>query len=743
MANPPNYTPNIGGLATSRYDFYAHYEGTNFRHTAQQIDVDPAVIIDGEPYITVADALYAIGDYITVALSNGEGFVTVGDGYDTYHNANGTINFDPTIPSLDTLLNPLFQAIANAQVVLSGSGAPLPFPIAPTTVPAEYARVQYGGIVVIKAGTYIVKQMIQVPPGITLLGEGYGTKIINASGLNTDVALGIAPSPATGAINGATPITVTNASNSSPIEITTSPPHGLSTGAYVSIINVNGNTAANTELGQITVVSTTQFTINNTTGSGTMTSSPNAQVLINNPVFFILPDPDRVDNDEVIDPTAGNVFMFSRETKIVNLVVADNFVEPTILGDLAYKDSQNLTNSSFLTSPPLIYQQTGSNLTLDGVLGIGRVSFTSSNPYVVNKVTASLVETFVYPIYPNTGSIPTTGTILKVDNCFIDGFAVPLVFFGLTGNKDFVNITNSKMRAYGYLEGNSSSSMDNTFLSTSAANINIVGNHFYGNDYNVVSIVDINQISGSPTLQQKAKASNSSNTISIANMDTSANTTVNDKFRFFTYGTIGFPGAYLSISGESSGPPTVISTIAPYNLSSPYSIVNATDYEFFANILLVDTVNGTQPWTIILPDLTKTAVNVEKTATIKDMNGGSATNNIIVVSQNGILEGVPTTLIAPGSNGNAVSATPIYVASVSGFPSSGTFNVITTAGIATIAYTGTTGGATPNFTGCSVVAGSGNLATNNGVNPKVLSSPFDSWTFVSVNDGTTIGWFMV
>src|SRR5208282_693081 len=148
-------------------------------------------------------------------------------------------------------------------------------------------------------------------------------------------------------------------------------------------------------------------------------------------------------------------------------------------------------------------------------------------------------------------------------------------------------------------------------------------------------------------------------------------------------------------------------------------------------------------WTIILPDLTKTAVNVEKTATIKDMNGGSATNNIVVVSQNGMLEGTPTTLIASGSNGASISTTPIYVVSVVGFPSPGTFNVITTVGIATIAYTGTVGGATPNFTGCSVVAGSGNLATGNGVNPKVLSSPFDSWTFVSVNDGTTIGWFMV
>ena len=743
MANPPNYTPGIGGLSTSRYDFYAHYEGTNFRHTAQQIDVDPAVIIDGEPYITVADALYAIGDYITSALSNGEGFTTVGDGYDTFHDANGTINFDPTIPSLDTLLNPLFQAIANAQVVLAGSFSPLPFPSAPTTVPPEYVRVQYGGVVVIKAGTYIVKQMIQVPPGITLLGEGYGTKIINATGLNTDVSLGVAPSPATGAINGAIPIVVTNASNALPIEITTSPAHGLSTGAYVSIINVNGNTNANTVLGQITVVDATHFTLNNIAGSGTMTSSPDAQVLINNPVFFILPDPNRSDNDAVIDPTAGNVFMFSRETKIVNLVIADNFVEPTILGDLTYKESQNLTNSSFLGTPPLIYQQSGSNLILDGVLGIGRVSFSSSNPYVANKVTASLVETFAYPIYPNTGSNPTTGTILKINNCFIDGFAVPFIFFGLNGNKDFVNITNSKMRAYGYLDGNSASSSDNTFLSTSAANINIVGNHFYGNDYNVVSIVDINQISGSPVLQQKAKITNSANNISIANVDTSANASVNDKFRFYTYGSIGFPGSYISISGESSGPPTVISSIAPYNLSSPYSIVNATDYEAFANILLVDTVNGTQPWTIILPDLTKTAVNVEKTATIKDMNGGSVTNNIIIVSQNGTLEGLPTTLIASGSNGHSISATPIYVTSVSGFPSTGTFSVITTSGIATIAYTGTTGGATPNFTGCSIITGSGNLATGNGVNPKVLSSSFDSWTFVSINDGTTIGWFMI
>lgn len=60
---------------------------------------------------------------------------------------------------------------------------------------------------------------------------------------------------------------ITNATNQSPIEITTSGAHGYATGEWVNITGVPGNTAANGDW-QITVVDSTRFTLNGSTGNG-------------------------------------------------------------------------------------------------------------------------------------------------------------------------------------------------------------------------------------------------------------------------------------------------------------------------------------------------------------------------------------------------------------------------------------------------------------------------------------------
>lgn len=153
----------------------SHYVAP-FRHKASHIDVDNPSLVYGNP-TDVEEALENIKGYLDLLSNIGEGFVTVGDGYDTWHNADGNINFDPAIPTLDSLLNPVFNKMLNN----------LP-------VPTEFERVEKGGIILIKAGTYVVANTIEVPPGITLMGEGYGTKIVNISSL-TIPASGIEPTP--------------------------------------------------------------------------------------------------------------------------------------------------------------------------------------------------------------------------------------------------------------------------------------------------------------------------------------------------------------------------------------------------------------------------------------------------------------------------------------------------------------------------------------------------------------------
>lgn len=67
------------------------------------------------------------------------------------------------------------------------------------------------------------------------------------------------------------PLAVSGATNATPIEVTTSAAHSLMTGDFVFIDGVLGNTAANGYY-QVTVTSTTAFTLNTSVGNGAYTS---------------------------------------------------------------------------------------------------------------------------------------------------------------------------------------------------------------------------------------------------------------------------------------------------------------------------------------------------------------------------------------------------------------------------------------------------------------------------------------
>jgi hypothetical protein len=257
MANNPqipNYKPGVGRLVTDRYDFENHVEGNAFRHNALAIDMaNPSAAPGGAT--TVEGALDFVQTFIEAQAGVGEGFITVGDGYDTWHAADGNVNFDPTIPSLDTLLNSIFSQIIAYQSSY-------------TPVSSSLERIKDGGIVVIKSGTYIIANPVSVPPGITILGEGYGTKIVNATSLNLSVTPPVLQ----------TPYAVTASANvSGAVQLTVNPAiPGLVTGDYINISNASnpGNGTWTVTFISSTTGSTT-FTLNNSTGStfGNFTTS--------------------------------------------------------------------------------------------------------------------------------------------------------------------------------------------------------------------------------------------------------------------------------------------------------------------------------------------------------------------------------------------------------------------------------------------------------------------------------------
>ena len=133
-------TKEGGFLATHKQDFEAHRTGGDWRHTADQVDMNPTLAT------FTGTQVQAVLEQIEAYVTSGAGtYLTIGDGY-----ATGDINIgDPGISSLEDALNSAFLN----------------------------ARLQNGGTIVIKAGTYSVTTTVTVPPGINIVGDMTGTYI--------------------------------------------------------------------------------------------------------------------------------------------------------------------------------------------------------------------------------------------------------------------------------------------------------------------------------------------------------------------------------------------------------------------------------------------------------------------------------------------------------------------------------------------------------------------------------------
>lgn len=562
MVNTPNFRRNIGRLATDRYDFEAHLEGRNpdtgssyvhgFRHSASHVDIDNPSLVYGNP-TDVEEALENVKDFIDTFSSIGQGFVTIGDGYNTWHDADpATINYDPNIASIDSAIN----LISN--YLYSGTGGL-----------TAYDRIKHGGILLVKAGTYIVKDTINIPPGLLLLGEGYGTKFVNATGL-------VLPTIASNPISVRTPLPISDGdiTATSPVQVTTSA-NDIVTGDKVVIsgysgITITGGGGVNGNVFTVTVVSPgVSFTLDGSTGTGT---SVGGIVSFSRPMFNILPQvsPDilRSIDDAAVDPISP--FMFAKASKIMNLVISDNFVENTIFGDFNHYSPQNVD-----TTEPLIHQSAGSNLELLNVYMLGRVQFSVSP--AVTSATAHAIK-----LSPDLN----TGTFLKINNCFIDGFSQPISFKSIGGTNDYLEVCDNKIRSHGYLEADGATSANNCIIAMNDNNAVVTSNYLYGNHSLLKTIIYIDSVVSAPNLQAKSKiliaandltinkASNSVITPTPLSLNAGITATILTRVSALIYGnvfqdTIGFTvedasGQFFSTTSEN----TNIDSSASINLTS-------------------------------------------------------------------------------------------------------------------------------------------------------------------------------
>jgi hypothetical protein len=484
MSHDTTFTSGIGRLAVDRYDFKDHVDGYSDKHNADAITVTPGITLDGSSRTDVYTALTAISSQLADLALSGKGFLLVGDGYDTYLDSISTPDtpYDSSVPALNTYLND----------VLNNSANPLHF------------RIRDGGVVMIKAGTYKFTGSVNVPAGIMLLGECFGTKIVNQMA-----------SPA--------------------------------------------------------------------------------------PLFIMKADTARIP-DNGVDSTEN--FIFCRESSLVNLTIADNFLLPKFLGDLSYKTPINNDSVN-----PLVSLEEGASLSCEGVNFVGKTTYTLGQ---VSDLTSFAIKT--------DSSVPSsTGTRLRVLNCSMDGFAIPIQFVASGGAKDNFAMSNSMVRGYGFLNDDFVASSNNTIIKLSACNANVSNNYLFGYDSTVGSAAYITLPGAPPVMQSIAKVTFMGNNVAIDRTNASEITTfqllrfsgsINANLAVITMGN-NFNGIAETDAGVKSKLRTV---------TSNYTVDSASkDY-----ILLVDTSSA--PVTVTLPSHSDS-----RTLIIKDAGGNSAVNNITLV----------------------------------------------------------------------------------------------------------------
>lgn len=484
-------TPFSGRLAVDRYEYQRHLEGEDgFNHLDSKIEVDGDLPVLSNPE-TVHEALENISNIFDNIDSEGEGFITVGgEKNSNTYNAwlfpnNAAPHFNSSYTELDTLLNPLF-----ADIITNGVGS-----LTKTApIDSEYLRIEHGGVIVIKAGVYIVKDSITVPPGISLIGEGLGTSIINGTSIDFNSN---PPRPKTSNFSFKPVFIIAKDQNRSSTDSSGGSDKFIFTRKTVISNLIISDNFIEPPVSADAFYKDPQFSLNGSAASISAVTASTDITLTN----IVGAESSLVGKYIVISNSSTNAnngtFLISAYVGAGSIKVANATIGTAI--DLSASIKWGIIGS------PLISQKAGSNLILDNVYLFGK----APNSTNYSSLGIQLDQT----------GLNSTGTYLSIYNSFISDFALPIDFKTIGGSNDTLEIYNSKIRGYGKL-GNSTADENNCLVRSDDNNIIISNNYLFADSLsgtqNINSLVFINNVVGSdPDLQKYAKINISSNVISL------------------------------------------------------------------------------------------------------------------------------------------------------------------------------------------------------------------------------------
>lgn len=519
-------------------------------------------------------------------------------------------------------------------------------------------------------------------------------------------------------------ISNTTGAGVSPIVVTTTTTHALFTGQQVSISGVTGCTAANGTY-QITVINTTQFSLNNTTGNGGYTGGGTINLTahgmptnftegvnvfaVGNDGYTSAQVSGTAGGDAIFTATTNNPFSGTATTLTVNQ--STNYRTTIAAGSNGQVLPQSTINVASTTTA-----STTITIASNGVsLPTGTINVTSTTGFpsggYLNVVTTAGTQLVLYTGITATTFTGCTGGIGSMTT----GGAISIGFPG-SGTINVTTDAGNQLVTYTGTSGTTFTGCTGgtgTMSTGGAVYAPIQISTTAANSYPNLGSVVVSGVLGNTT-------SNGTWTV------TTPSYSLNNALYFGT--TIGFPsnGASLPQSTINS------STTAPFTTTTGIQTLPTGTINVSATAPASTTITASSN-NVALPTGTINVVSTTGFPTSGTINVATIVTTVIALPSNGavlpqstifvnsttgfpvtgtlsVADSTITTTIAAGSNGLSLPQGTINVASTTGFAASGTIFVTTSTGNQIVAYTGTTG---TSFTGCS--GGGGTMSTGGAV----------------------------